>query len=67
MASTASRTTSPLRSASPRAAVDHLAGRLAPFGGALHGGGDLVEGRGGLFQAGGLLLGAARQVVGRRC
>ena len=36
----------------------HLRGFLGPRGGLAHRGSDLVEGRSGLFQAGGLLLGA---------
>ncbi len=40
-------------------------GLLGAVGGALDRGGQLVEGRGGLGQCGRLLLGAARQVVGR--
>ena len=60
----ASRTTSPLFSASTLALATTVARVLGAFGRPLDRRGDLLERRGGFFQAGGLLLGAARQVVG---
>jgi len=45
-------------------AGDHVLGLLGAVCGPANGLGDLVQRCGGLFQAGGLLLGAARQIVG---
>jgi hypothetical protein len=46
--------------------LDHGAGAVGALSGLAHGRGDFVKGGGGLLQTGGLLLGAARQVVGGR-
>ena len=64
MASTALATTWPPRSATSRVVLARLIGLLGVFGVLLHGRRHLLHRGRGLFQAGGLLLGALRQIGG---
>ena len=64
IASTACATTWPPRSATCAGFGGQLIGFAGVLGVLLHGGRDLLHRGGGLFQAGGLLLGALRQVGG---